>query len=141
MFVVPLTVLLIFMILYTMFGSVKWAGLVLMNVAMAPVGGLLALLVTGTNFSVSSGVGFLALFGVRCRPASSCWNTSTSCVRAATDRGSRRGRRGAAASAHHDDHAGGDAGLAAGGHCRMASARIRSGLLPSSSWAVSWQTW
>jgi cobalt-zinc-cadmium resistance protein CzcA len=64
MLIIPLTLLLIFFILYTMFGSMKWAGLVLMNVAMAPVGGLLALLGTGTNFSVSSGVGFLALFGV-----------------------------------------------------------------------------
>jgi cobalt-zinc-cadmium resistance protein CzcA len=51
-------------ILYTMFRSFKWAGLLLANVAMAPIGGLLALLVTGTHFSVSSGVGFLALFGV-----------------------------------------------------------------------------
>jgi cobalt-zinc-cadmium resistance protein CzcA len=64
MLIIPLTLALIFFILYTMFSSVKWAGLVLMNVAMAPVGGLLALLWTGTNFSVSSGVGFLALFGV-----------------------------------------------------------------------------
>jgi cobalt-zinc-cadmium resistance protein CzcA len=64
MIIIPLTLLLIFFILYTMFTSVKWASLVLMNVAMAPVGGLLALLLTGTNFSVSSGVGFLALFGV-----------------------------------------------------------------------------
>ena len=47
-----------------MFRSFKWAGLFLANVAMAPIGGLLALLVTGTHFSVSSGVGFLALFGV-----------------------------------------------------------------------------
>jgi cobalt-zinc-cadmium resistance protein CzcA len=62
--IIPLTLLIIFFILYTMFTSVKWAGLVLMNVAMAPGGGLLALLLTGTNFSVSSGVGFLALFGV-----------------------------------------------------------------------------
>jgi len=38
--------------------------LMLANIAMAPLGGLLALLLTGTNFSVSSGVGFLALFGV-----------------------------------------------------------------------------
>ncbi len=38
--------------------------LILANVAMAPIGGLLALLLTGTHFSVSSGVGFLALFGV-----------------------------------------------------------------------------
>jgi heavy metal efflux system protein len=51
-------------ILYTMFSSAKWALLILANVAMAPVGGLLALLLTGTHFSVSSGVGFLALFGV-----------------------------------------------------------------------------
>jgi len=64
MLIIPLTLLLIFFILYTMFNSMKWGGLVLMNVAMAPVGGLLALLWTGTNFSVSSGVGFLALFGV-----------------------------------------------------------------------------
>jgi cobalt-zinc-cadmium resistance protein CzcA len=47
-----------------MFKSFKWALLIILNVAMAPVGGLLALLLTGTNFSVSSGVGFLALFGV-----------------------------------------------------------------------------
>jgi cobalt-zinc-cadmium resistance protein CzcA len=54
----------IFIILYLMFTSAKWALLILANVAMAPVGGLLALLITGTHFSVSSGVGFLALFGV-----------------------------------------------------------------------------
>src|SRR5258708_39202247 len=47
-----------------MFRSLKWALLILGNVAMAPIGGLLALLLTGTHFSVSSGVGFLALFGV-----------------------------------------------------------------------------
>ncbi len=62
--VLPITILIIFIILYTMFKSFKWALLILANVAMARVGGLLALLVTGTNFSVSSGVGFLALFGV-----------------------------------------------------------------------------
>jgi cobalt-zinc-cadmium resistance protein CzcA len=62
--VLPLTILGIFVILYTMFSSAKWALLILANVAMAPVGGLLALLFTGTHFSVSSGVGFLALFGV-----------------------------------------------------------------------------
>src|SRR6201999_3844067 len=62
--VLPLTILLIFILLYTMFKSLKWALLILTNIAMAPSGGLLALLATGTNFSVSSGVGFLALFGV-----------------------------------------------------------------------------
>jgi len=62
--ILPLTVFLIFVILYSMFRSFKWALLILANVVMARVGGLLALLVTGTYFSVSSGVGFLALFGV-----------------------------------------------------------------------------
>ena len=62
--VLPITILIIFVILYTMFKSFKWALLILANIAIAPIGGLLALLFTGTNFSVSSGVGFLALFGV-----------------------------------------------------------------------------
>ncbi|HZV86575.1 MAG TPA: CusA/CzcA family heavy metal efflux RND transporter [Candidatus Binatus sp.] len=62
--IVPLTVLVIFGILYMMFRSFKWSLLLMANVAMAPIGGLLALLITGTHFSVSSGVGFLALFGV-----------------------------------------------------------------------------
>jgi cobalt-zinc-cadmium resistance protein CzcA len=62
--VLPITILLIFIILYTMFDSLKWALLILTTVAMARFGGLLALLITHTNFSVSSGVGFLALFGV-----------------------------------------------------------------------------
>ncbi len=62
--IVPLTVLLIFLILYMMFRSLKWAMLIMVNVLVAPIGGMLALLATGTNFSVSSGVGFLALFGV-----------------------------------------------------------------------------
>jgi cobalt-zinc-cadmium resistance protein CzcA len=62
--IIPFTLLLIFLILYSMFQSMKWAGLILMNVAVAPVGGVIALWLTHTNFSVSSGVGFLALFGV-----------------------------------------------------------------------------
>ncbi len=62
--IVPLTLLVILIILYTMFRSFKWAMLILLNVAFAPFGGLLALLLTGTYLSVSSGVGMLALFGV-----------------------------------------------------------------------------
>src|SRR6202012_408782 len=64
MMIIPLTLLVIFMILYSMFGSMKWASLILATVAMAPVGGIIALYLTQTNFSVSSGIGFLALFGV-----------------------------------------------------------------------------
>jgi cobalt-zinc-cadmium resistance protein CzcA len=62
--VVPITVLVIFLILYTMFRSSKWAVLILVSVVLASVGGPLALFITHTNFSVSSAVGFLALFGV-----------------------------------------------------------------------------
>jgi cobalt-zinc-cadmium resistance protein CzcA len=54
----------IFIILYTMFRSFKWSALIMLNVALAPFGGLLALKLTGTYLSVSSGVGMLALFGV-----------------------------------------------------------------------------
>jgi cobalt-zinc-cadmium resistance protein CzcA len=61
--IVPATVFLIFLIIYGAFGSAKWACLNLVNVAVARIGGLLALYITGTHFSVSSGVGFLALFG------------------------------------------------------------------------------
>ena len=64
MIIVPLTILVIFIILYTMFTSLKWAMLIFTNVMVAPIGGILALMISGTNFSVSSGVGFLALFGV-----------------------------------------------------------------------------
>jgi cobalt-zinc-cadmium resistance protein CzcA len=64
MIIVPLTVMLILMILYTMFRSFKWALLIMVTVLVAPVGGIIALLISHTNFSVSTGVGFLALFGV-----------------------------------------------------------------------------
>ncbi len=64
MVIVPITILVIFLILYTMFRSFKWAMLILVSVAMASIGGPLALFLTHTNFSVSSAVGFLALFGV-----------------------------------------------------------------------------
>ena len=62
--IVPITVLLIFIILYSMYKSFKWAVLILATVAMASLGGVLVLLFTGTEFSVSSELGFLALFGV-----------------------------------------------------------------------------
>ena len=62
--IIPITVLIIVMILYMAFHSFKWALLILLNVSLAPLGGLLALLLTGTHFSVSTGIGFLALFGV-----------------------------------------------------------------------------
>ncbi len=62
--IVPVTMAGIFLLLYSMFGSFKWAGLVMITVVLAPIGGLLALYFSGTHFSVSSGIGMLALFGV-----------------------------------------------------------------------------
>jgi cobalt-zinc-cadmium resistance protein CzcA len=62
--VVPVTLMGIFLILYVMFHSFKWALMVMGSVFMSSIGGPLALFLTHTNFSVSSGVGFLALFGV-----------------------------------------------------------------------------
>jgi len=62
--VVPISLLLIFLLLFVMFGTLKDAALVFLNVPFAIVGGILALLVTGTDFSISAGIGFIALFGI-----------------------------------------------------------------------------
>ena len=62
--IVPLSMIAIFFILYLLFGNLKDAGLVFTNVPFAIIGGSLALLVTGTNFSISAGIGFIALFGI-----------------------------------------------------------------------------
>ena len=62
--IVPVTLLLMAFILYSAFSSWKWVMLILAVVALSPLGGFLSLLLTGTHFSVSSGLGFLALIGV-----------------------------------------------------------------------------
>ncbi|MEE1944464.1 CusA/CzcA family heavy metal efflux RND transporter [Pedobacter sp. KR3-3] len=62
--VVPVSLLVIFLILFMMFGNAKDAGIVLLNVPFAIIGGIAALLFTGTNFSISAGIGFIALFGI-----------------------------------------------------------------------------
>jgi cobalt-zinc-cadmium resistance protein CzcA len=62
--VVPVSILLIFAILYVLFGNARDASLVLLNVPFAAVGGILILLLTGFNFSISSGIGFICLFGI-----------------------------------------------------------------------------
>ena len=62
--IVPVTLLLMSFILYSAFDSWKWVGLILAVVGLSPLGGFLSLLLTGTHFSVSSGLGFLALIGV-----------------------------------------------------------------------------
>ncbi len=62
--VVPIVLILIFILLFISFGNAVDAGLVLMNVPFAIMGGILALHVTGTVFSISAGIGFIALFGI-----------------------------------------------------------------------------
>src|SRR5690606_16893714 len=62
--VVPISLLLIFLLLFMMFGNAKDAGYVLINVPFALIGGILALHITGINFGISAGVGFIALFGI-----------------------------------------------------------------------------
>lgn len=62
--VVPISIAIIFVILFVLFGNSRDAGLVLLNVPYAAVGGIIALLITGFNFSISAGIGFIALFGI-----------------------------------------------------------------------------
>ncbi|HEY9008142.1 efflux RND transporter permease subunit [Ohtaekwangia sp.] len=62
--VVPLSLIAIFVLLFITFGNAKDAGLVLINVPFALIGGILALHITGINFGISAGVGFIALFGI-----------------------------------------------------------------------------
>jgi cobalt-zinc-cadmium resistance protein CzcA len=63
-FIVPITILLMSFILYSAFDSWKWVALILSVVSLSPLGGFFSLLLTHTHFSVSSGLGFLALIGV-----------------------------------------------------------------------------
>ena len=113
--IVPITVLLIFIILYSMFRSFKWALLILINVGLARVGGLLALLVTHTNFSVSSGVGFLALFGVSVQTGVIMLEYINQLrARGHTVKDSAVEGAVSEAAPHHDDDACGHIGIVAG---------------------------
>src|SRR5664280_3310872 len=56
--------MLIFFILFVLFGNVRDSGLILLNVPFAIIGGVFALYITGTNFGISAGIGFIALFGI-----------------------------------------------------------------------------
>ncbi|HKV73042.1 MAG TPA: CusA/CzcA family heavy metal efflux RND transporter [Gemmatimonadales bacterium] len=68
--VLPLTLLLIFLILFALYSNFKFPAITVLGVLLsAPIGGILALALTGTAFSVSSGIGFLALFGVSVQTA------------------------------------------------------------------------
>jgi heavy metal efflux system protein len=68
--IVPLTTFLIFLLLFALYSNIKFPFITVLGVVLsAPVGGILALWITGTPFSVSSGIGFLALFGVSVQTA------------------------------------------------------------------------
>lgn len=62
--VVPISLVGIFILLFIMFGNIKDSLLVLANVPFAIIGGIIALHITGINFGISAGVGFIALFGI-----------------------------------------------------------------------------
>lgn len=62
--VVPVCLLAILLILFIAFGSLGDAFLVILNVPFALIGGILALHITNTNFSIAAGIGFIALFGI-----------------------------------------------------------------------------
>ena len=62
--ILPITIAIIFILLFFMFGSAKYAGMVLMNVPFSLVGGVLFLYIRQINLSVSAAVGFISLFGV-----------------------------------------------------------------------------
>lgn len=64
MIAVPISLLLIFMLLYFTFNSMKQAGLIFTAIPMSAIGGVFALLLRGMPFSISAGIGFIALFGV-----------------------------------------------------------------------------
>lgn len=63
-YILPVTIAIIFTLLFWVFGSARHAGLVLLNVPFSVIGGVLALYLRGINLSVSAAVGFISLFGV-----------------------------------------------------------------------------
>ena len=115
--ILPLTVFLIFLLLFLLYSNFKFPFITVLGVVLsAPVGGLVALWLTGTPFSVSSGVGFLALFGVSVLTAVVYISYVNELRQGGMpiDRGHPR-RRHPAAAADHDDGAGGVDRAVAGG--------------------------
>src|SRR6185369_15282099 len=61
--IVPISVFLIFILLFNAFGSIRNAAIILVNIPFAAIGGIAALYLTGIHLSVSAAIGFIALFG------------------------------------------------------------------------------
>ena len=127
----PLTIFLIFLLLFALYSNFKFPFITVLGVVLsAPVGGIVALWITGTPFSVSSGIGFLALFGVSVQTAVVYISYVNELRRDGTPVAEAiRRRRHTAAAADHDD----GAGCGAWACCRRPSqpgwARIRNGRL------------
>ncbi len=113
----PLTVLLILMILFALYGNLKFPLIIFFSVLVTePVGGLLALYLTHTNFSVSSMLGFVALMGVAVQTSVILYSFINKLrLEGQGHCDGDAGSVGAAAAPHHDDGAGGLLRAAAGG--------------------------
>ncbi|MFG0283606.1 MAG: efflux RND transporter permease subunit [Phycisphaerales bacterium JB039] len=83
--VVPVTLLIIFLLLYASFGSLRSAGLILLNIPLALVGGVVALWLSGQNLSVPASVGFIALLGIALENGMVLVATLNQLVRAGAD--------------------------------------------------------
>ena len=116
--ILPLTVLLILLILFALYGNLKFPLIIFFSVLVTePVGGLLALCLTHTNFSVSSMLGFVALMGVAVQTSVILYSFINKLRLEGTGHpDGHAGSLAAAAAAHHDDGAGGLFRPAAGGH-------------------------
>ena len=115
--ILPLTLFLIFLMLFALYSNLKFPFITVLGVLLsAPVGGIVALWLTHTPFSVSSGIGFLALFGVSVQTAIVYISYVNELRRGGTEhRAGRSGRRDPATASDHDDGAGGGTGAVAGG--------------------------
>ena len=130
--ILPLTLFLIFLLLFALYSNFKFPFITVLGVVLsAPVGGIVALWITGTPFSVSSGIGFLALFGVSVQTAVVYISYVNELRRGGTpaERGHPR-RRDPAIAAHHDDRAGGGAGTVAGGARHRSGHRFAAAVCP-----------
>jgi cobalt-zinc-cadmium resistance protein CzcA len=106
--IVPLTIGLIFILLYTAFNSLTHATLIIANVPFAAIGGVFGLAITGQYVSVPSAIGFIAVFGVAMLNGIVLVSSSTTSASRACRSATRCARGGAAPAASADDRLGGD---------------------------------
>ena len=90
--IVPITIGLIFLLLFSSFNSVRYAGLIILNLPFSLIGGLVALWVTGEYLSVPASIGFINLFGVPSSTGSCSCPISISCTRDGLDSTMRSSR-------------------------------------------------